>query len=49
MDQLVELLSQIQELAGVGIKALKAAAGGGQPGPEGQQAAPEGPPQGPQE
>lgn len=46
MDELVELLKQIQELAGVGIDALKQAGGGGEgekpePGPEG---APAGPP-----
>ena len=29
MDQLIELLQQIQDLAGVGIEALQAAAGGG--------------------
>ena len=37
MEQLIELLQQIQELAGVGIDALTQAAGGGgaAPGPEG--------------
>lgn len=47
MEQLVELLKQIQELAGVAIDALEGAAGGGEqaapagePGPEG------GPPEG---
>lgn len=33
MDELIELLSQIQELAGVGIEALQQAAGGA-PAPE---------------
>ena len=33
MDQLVELLQQIQDLAGLGIDALKEAAGGGKPAP----------------
>jgi hypothetical protein len=33
MDQLIELLKQIQELAGVGIDALKGATGGGEGGP----------------
>lgn len=32
MDKLIELLQQIQELAGVGIDALKGAAGGDQGG-----------------
>jgi hypothetical protein len=31
MDQLVELLQQIQDLAGVAIDALKGAEGGGEP------------------
>jgi hypothetical protein len=36
MDQLIELLQQIQELAGVGIEALQeATAGGGEGPPEG--------------
>lgn len=40
MEQLIELLRQIQELAGVGIEALSQAAGGaeggeGAPSPEG--------------
>ena len=43
MDQLIEVLTQIQDLAGVAIEALNQAAGGG--APEG--AAPEGaPPEG---
>ena len=33
MDQLVELLKQIQDLAGVAIDALTEAAGGGKNGP----------------
>ena len=40
MEQLLELLQQIQELAGVGIDALKEAVGGGGEG------APAGPPPG---
>lgn len=45
MDQLIELLRQIQELAGVGIEALEGAAGGGEgePPAEGGEA-PAGPP-----
>ena len=43
MDQLVELLQQIQDLAGVGIEALQAAAGGG----EGKRGGPSLPPAGP--
>jgi hypothetical protein len=44
MEQLIELLRQIQELAGVGIEALEQAAGGGAPaGGEGGPP-PEGPP-----
>lgn len=44
MDQLIELLKQIQELAGVAIDALEGAAGGGdKKAPEG---APSGPPPG---
>lgn len=31
MEQLIELLKQIQDLAGVGIDALKDASGGGNP------------------
>lgn len=42
MEQLIELLKQIQDLAGVGIDALKDASGGGER-PEG---APEGAPGG---
>lgn len=54
MDQLIELLKQIQELAGVGIDALKGAAGGGDggaPPAEGGAPAPEegGPPPGAEE
>ena len=41
MEQLIELLKQIQDLAGVGIDALKDASGGGER-PEG---APEGAPE----
>lgn len=41
MDKLIELLDQIRELAGVGIDALKGAAGEAGGGPEGGQA-PEG-------
>ena len=42
MDQLVELLRQIQELAGVAIEALEGAAGGGEEAPpaEGGEAGP---------
>ena len=35
MEQLIELLTQIQELAGVGIDALQGAMGGGETPPEG--------------
>lgn len=37
MEQLIELLQQIQELAGVAIEALEGAGGGGEaaPAPEG--------------
>ena len=48
MEQLIELLQQIQELAGVGIDALNestAGAGGGGEG-EGASVAPGGPPEG---
>lgn len=52
MDQLIELLQQIQELAGVAIDALKGATeGGGEGGPApegGGEPAPEGPPPGEQ-
>lgn len=51
MEQLVELLRQIQELAGVGIEALEGAAAGAESGaegapPEGEGPPPEGPPEG---
>ena len=57
MDKLVELLQQIQDLAGVAIDALKGASdkaphegkpegGPPAPGPEGGGAPPEGPPPG---
>ena len=45
MDQLLEVLTQIQDLAGVAIEALNQAAGGG--APEG--AAPEGAPPAPEQ
>ena len=46
MEQLIELLKQIQDLAGVGIDALKDASGGGER-PEGApDGAPEGGPEG---
>lgn len=49
MEQLIELLRQIQELAGVGIEALTEAAGGGAPAggeaPPEEGAPPAGPPQ----
>lgn len=35
MDKLIELLQQIQELAGVGVDALKGAGGGGEHKPGG--------------
>lgn len=44
MEQLIELLTQIQDLAGVAIDALSeasAAAGGGEGGPGGGEAPPE--------
>lgn len=46
MDQLVELLQQIQELAGVAIDAIKGATEdtGGEAAPEGATAPPEGAP-----
>lgn len=46
MEQLIELLQQIQDLAGVGIEALQSAAegGGGEAPPEGAPAG--GPPEG---
>ena len=43
MDQLIELLQQIQDLAGAAIDALKGAAGGGEDKGGG---APAGPPEG---
>lgn len=51
MEQLIELLRQIQELAGAGIDALEQAAGGGGEGGEGgegggQAPPPAGPPEG---
>jgi hypothetical protein len=53
MEQLIELLKQIQELAGVAIEALQGAAEGGAPegggaegGPPAEEAPPEGPPPG---
>jgi len=42
MEQLIELLHQIEELAGVAIKALEGASGGGEGGPPPE----EGPPPG---
>lgn len=46
MEQLIELLQQIQELAGVGIDALNEATAGGDGGEgEGVPTAPSGPPQ----
>ena len=51
MDQLIELLEKIQELAGIGIEALQQASGGGETkgGPPEEGAPPEAaapPPQG---
>ena len=52
MEEMIELLKQIQELAGVGIDALSQAAEGGhkgEGGPEGPpkgEGGPEGPPEG---
>lgn len=43
MDKLIELLQQIQELAGVGIDALQGAAGGGEGGGGGDAPPPEAP------
>lgn len=40
MEQLIELLRQIQELAGVGIEALSEATGMGGGSPAGEQAPP---------
>ena len=49
MEELIELLTQIQDLAGVGIEALQQATGGGEaPATEGE-APPEGPPPGAEE
>jgi hypothetical protein len=45
MDQLIELLKQIQELAGVGIDALSGAKHGGKPEHEGGGKPPEGSPE----
>jgi hypothetical protein len=50
MEQLIELLQQIQDLAGVAIEALQQAGGGaegGAPAPEGGGGAPAGGPEGP--
>lgn len=47
MEQLVELLTQIQDLAGMGIDALQQAGGkeaGPKPAPEGEAGPPEQPP-----
>ena len=47
MEQLVELLTQIQDLAGMGIEALQKAGGkeaGSKPAPEGEAGPPEQPP-----
>jgi hypothetical protein len=48
MEQLIELLKQIQELAGVAIEALQGATGGGEGGGGGEAPPPEeaGPPPG---
>ena len=47
MEQLIELLKQIQELAGVAIDALEGATkGGGEGKPEGGPPPPEGKPEG---
>lgn len=46
MEQLIELLTQIQELAGVAIDALNEAAAGGPPPEGGGEAPPEGGPEG---
>ena len=40
MEELIQLLQQIQELAGVGIEALQGAMGGGEAGPPPAEAAP---------
>jgi hypothetical protein len=49
MEQLIELLQQIQELAGAGIEALEGAAGGEEGGPPPEGGGGEGgpPPEGP--
>lgn len=45
MEELIELLKQIQELAGVGIEAIEATGAGGEGAPpEGGEAPPEEPP-----
>ena len=44
MEQLIELLQQIQDLAGAGIEALQGAMGGGEGGPPEEGAPPEGAP-----
>lgn len=44
MEQLIELLQQIQDLAGAGIEALQGAMGGGEGGPPPEGAPPEGAP-----
>jgi hypothetical protein len=46
VEQLLQILEQIRELAGVAIEGIQGAAGGGAP-PEGE-APPEGPPEPPQ-
>lgn len=49
MEQLIELLQQIQDLAGVAIEALTEAAGGGEAPPEEGAPPPEEAPPGPPE
>ena len=44
MDQLIELLQQIQDLAGVAVDALNEAKGSGGGAPAGEGPAPAGPP-----
>lgn len=44
MEQLIELLQQIQDLAGAGIEALQGAMGGGEAGPPPEGAPPAGAP-----
>ena len=46
MDKLIELLQQIQDLAGVAIDALKGAAGGEEGKPRGEAPPEGGPPEG---